>query len=162
MVIKVLNESTKGSQKTLHPRSAYQLINPPFYTVAMNEMIKSSLLSAVENGVYAADAYKALSRLALLEEDSQVAVNYFLKAKPVANYLDNSEYFLQLGRLYLMSGKTAEAEEAFLDSLNTTKLAKRMDEIWVQYKKEKQYKPFLDFCKSAEKEKMGSSAAVCR
>jgi tetratricopeptide (TPR) repeat protein len=138
---------------TTFPPFYSQLINQPFYTVGMNEMITTSLHTAIKNGVYVTEAYKALSRLALQEEDNQGAIDYFLKARPVAGYQDNSGYSLQLGRLYLLTGQVAEAEGSFLDALKTTGLEKRLDEIWAQYKMAKQYKPFLDFCKSAEGEK---------
>ena len=142
----------------ISPPIYFQLINQPFYTVAMNEMIKTSLHTAIKNGVYVTEAYKALSRLALQEEDRQGAIDYFLKARPVAGYQDNSGYSLQLGRLYLQAGQVAEAQVSFLDALRTTGLEKRLDEIWAEYKRAKQYKPFLDFCKSAEGEKSSPSS----
>ncbi|MFC1830821.1 tetratricopeptide repeat protein [Thermodesulfobacteriota bacterium] len=135
---------------SIYPPLYYQLVNQPFYTLAMNEMIKTSLFKAIDNVAYETEAYKALSDIAILEEDYQTALDYFIKTKPVSKYQDQSSYNLDLGRRYLLAGQLDEAEESFLETIRVNSQEKIFDKIWNHYQKNKRFKEFLSFCKKAK------------
>jgi tetratricopeptide (TPR) repeat protein len=142
--------ATVGRSISLYPPLYYQLIRQPFYSMAMNEMLKKSLFTAIENGVYVEQAYKVLSNLAVKEEDYPAAIVYFQKSKLFRPYGDNSGYDLQLGNLYLQTDQFAEAESSFLESLQTTDKESRLNEIWNSYNAKKRYSEFMQLCKGVD------------
>ncbi len=142
-----------GQSISISPPLYFQLKRQTFYSMAMNEMLKASLQSAVEKGIYLKSALKALADLALQEEDYSAAISYFLQTRPISPYQDNSGYYLQLGGLYLRAEQFAEAAESFAIALKTTGRDGRLGEIWRKYSSLKLFREFLSFCKSIKTEK---------
>ncbi len=139
-----------GSSIRLYPPLYYQLRDQPFYSLAMNEMLKKSLLAAIENGVYVESAYRVLSDLALQEEDYRGAVDYYRKTRTVTPYKDNSGHDLRLGALYLRAGQFDAAEQSFVESMNSPDRERRLQEIWKLYKNSRAFNEFLIFCKRVD------------
>lgn len=144
-----LNELV-GRSIALYPQFYYQLKQQPFYSLAMNEMLKNSLQTAIDSGVYVEPAYGVLSALALQEEDYPGAIGYFLKTRKVTPYKDNTGYDLRLGELYLKAGRYAEAEQSFVDSLKTVDREGRLENIWNIYRSREAFTEFLAFCKRVD------------
>lgn len=142
-----------GQSVSLYPPLYSQLKQQPFYSMTMNEMLKKSLLKAVEDGVHVVPALKALADLARQEGDYPAAIAYTLQAKPIAPYKDHSKYYLDLGELYLKAEKISLAEHAFLSSLTTKHQEERLEAVWHKYKKKKYFNEFLNFCKSVQIER---------
>jgi tetratricopeptide (TPR) repeat protein len=139
-----------GRSINLYPQLYNQLKQQPFYSMAMNGMLKKSLQTAVENGVYVNSAYNALAELALQEEDYHAAIRYFVQTRPTVPYRDNSRYDLQLGGMYLRAEQFPEAEDSFLETLKTEDRERRLNEIWSQYKNRKKFSEFLSFCNKVD------------
>ncbi len=146
-----------GRSISLYPPLYYQLIRQPFYSMTMHEMLKKSLFSAIENGVYVEGAYKVLSDLAVKEEDYPAAIGFFQKSKLFRPYRDNSGYDLQLGNLYLQTDQFTEAQNAFLESLQTSDKEGRLNAIWNSYNGRKRYNEFMLFCKGISDERLSEA-----
>lgn len=156
-----LNELV-GKSIALYPQLYYQLKQQPFYSLAMNEMLKNSLRTAIDGGVYVESAYRVLSDLALQEEDYQGAVGYFLKTRTVIPYKDNTGYDLRLGELYIKTGRYAEAEQSFVDSLKTADREGRLESIWNIYRSREAFTEFLNFSKKVDETNLTDFLEILR
>lgn len=134
----------------IYPQLYNQLKRRPVYSESMDEMLKSSLQGAVDDGVYVRQAMEALADLALKEEDYERAISYIIQARPEKLYRDTSSYDLRLGRLYTQAGNYAEAEHSFLAALKTLDKEQRLNAIWHHYKSKKLFAEFLGFCKKVD------------
>lgn len=156
-----LNELV-GRSISLYPHFYYQLKQQPFYSLTMNEMLKNSLQTAIEGEVYAEEAYRVLSDLALQEEDYQGAIGYFLRTRTVIPYKDNTGYDLRLGELYIKAGRYPEAEQSFVDSLKTADREGRLERIWNIYRNREAFNEFLVFCKRIDETNLEDFLEILR
>jgi len=140
----------------LSPPFYFQLKRLPFFTSSLNDIVEKSLVKSVGNGVRVADAYKALSALALQAEDSKTAVDYFVQTRSDFTLRNLSSYYFQLGKLYIYAKHFTEAEYSFIESLKVIDRENRLKEIWSQYARKKYFKEFLLFAQAVTKTKYSS------
>ncbi|BHH84227.1 tetratricopeptide repeat protein [Desulforhopalus sp. 52FAK] len=142
-----------GESVRHYPPIYFQLLNQPFYSMAMNEMLKTSFQDAIDQDIYTNNALKGLSDIYEREGDLSKAIEFYTQAipKPSPNK-DISSYYVRLGRLYLKNGQIEEARVAFLDSLKTKERENRLRQIWSYYNREKRYPEFIQLMTDAENE----------
>ncbi|MBL4901144.1 MAG: tetratricopeptide repeat protein [Desulfocapsa sp.] len=136
---------------SMYPALYFQLKQQPFYNDTMNQMIHSSLFTAVENELYEEAAYRALADLALRTDNYKDAIEYYNRSMAGSPYKDTSGGYLHLGRLYLKASQWENGEQAFIKALKTGDRIKLLERIRHSYKNEKHPDKFLPFVNRIEK-----------
>lgn len=138
---------------TMFPSLYYQLIRQPFYSRSMDEMIKASLLAAVDDSARPEAAYSALSVVFEKEGDIEKALHYYHQVISATENRIHKNHYLRLGKLYIRAKNYDEANLTFSKSLSGRNIDKTLDQIYRSYSSQKLYKEFLAF----SKQKMGTN-----
>lgn len=137
----------------IYPLAYNSLKKEQFYSKEIEKAVQKGLHEAIEEGNFSDDAYMALSDIELEQGNIQQAVSYYSDALKDETSARSSGNYLQMGRLFLKAGELSKATDAFLIAARES--ADRdliLRQLWGMYQAEKQYRPFLEFCKTAEHE----------
>jgi len=89
----------------------------PFWSPAVREAVKKGIRQAIDQGIDLRNAHKIISSLLAEEKDWSGAISHLQKAFEYQAFLNNSEDYFRLGRLYLENGQLKEAKRCFVEGL---------------------------------------------
>ena len=109
----------------IYPPSAHYLAKEPFWSPPVMDACKRGLREAIDGNISPRDAHRSMSRILAGEGDWNGAISHYREAMRHDTLNNSAGDFLHLGRLYLKSGQTAEAEDTFLRGLDISKARER-------------------------------------
>lgn len=121
----------------IYPSVHWYLKKEAFWLSPAKEAFKTGLQQAIEKNTSNKDAHKAMSYLLAEEKDWPGAISHYRQALLYKANRNNTEDFIELGRLYLNNGQFEEAEASFFKGLDLSRTKEKdLERLYYLYKKE--------------------------
>ena len=129
--------STIRTMARIYPSVHWYLEKEVFWGLPVKEAFKTGLQQAIDQNTFGKEAHKAMSYFLAGEEDWPGAISHYTKALQHQVKRNDTEDFIELGRLYLNNGQFKEAETSFLTCLKISrKKEEDLERLYYLYKRE--------------------------
>jgi len=121
----------------IYPSVHWYLKKEAFWGPPVKEAFMTGLQQAIDKNTSSQDAHKAMSYLLAGEKNWPGAISHYSQALQYKANRNDTDDFIELGRLYLNNGQFEEAEASFFKCLDISRTKEEdLERIYYLYKKE--------------------------